>query len=48
MLVMVTITMGVVLAIRVNDSIVVMTSDITKGVWQAVGGGQCSKTILAS
>lgn len=31
---------------RVSDAIVVMLFDITKGVWQAFGGGQFLKTIL--
>lgn len=31
----------------VNDAMVVMSSDITRGVWQAFGGGQFLKTTLA-
>ena len=33
--------------IRGNDAIAVMLFDITKGVWQAFGGGQFLKTTLA-
>ena len=47
-MVRVRVKIGLVPAIRVNVAIVVMSSDITKGVWQAVGGGQCLKTTLAS
>lgn len=31
---------------RVSDAVVVMSFDITKGVWQTFGGGQFLKTIL--
>ena len=48
MLVRVRVKIGLVPAIRVNVAIVVMSDDITKGVWHAVGGGQRLKMTLAS